>query len=237
MTYSILIVEDEKRAAKRIERLTSTLLETDDVKFFSATDIEKALIIIRDHELDLMYLDLNLHGESGFNILKQVVSYNFHVIVVSAYTEKALEAFEFGVLDFVPKPVLPARLEIALKRFQEQTVEHNSNRTKYLTIKERGTLFTVETDAILFIRAEGHYAEVITRQGGSYFHDKSLEKLMMILPDNFYRIHKSYILNKHYLVKIKSYPGSKYEATLSGDTSLPIGRKFYKELKKEFVGK
>ncbi|MEL6822068.1 MAG: LytTR family DNA-binding domain-containing protein, partial [Calditrichota bacterium] len=71
--------------------------------------------------------------------------------------------------------------------------------------------------------------------GKSLLHDKSLEKLERLLPIRFRRIHKSYIANINSVKRLRSYPGSKYEAELMSGEVLPVGRQRYKQLKEELL--
>ena len=66
--------------------------------------MESAFAYLKDHQIDLLLLDLNLDGGNGFDILKYTVSQSFHTIIISAYTDQAITAFQYGVLDFIPKP-------------------------------------------------------------------------------------------------------------------------------------
>ncbi len=82
--------------------------------------------------IDVLFLDLNLNGKDGFDLLKTSVSGAFHVIIISAHTEQALKAFEYGVLDFVGKPFNKERLARALDRVFERI--HKSYIVKMSTV-------------------------------------------------------------------------------------------------------
>ena len=80
------------------------------------THLPEALCFIENNSLDLVLLDLNLNGDNGFDLLTTAVSESFHTIVISAYKDQAITAFEYGILDFVPKPFNRDRLEQAFDR-------------------------------------------------------------------------------------------------------------------------
>ncbi len=107
----ILIVEDETVIARRLERLVRQILGQQLVWLKRADCLAAARADLESFPIDLMFLDLNLHGKDGFGLLEHAVAGAFHTVIVSAHTNQALRAFEYGVLDFVAKPFDKERLE------------------------------------------------------------------------------------------------------------------------------
>src|SRR5262245_16102148 len=112
---NILILEDEIVAARRLERLTRRILSDDVEHLAVAHGLSDALRLLAGKRFDLILLDLNLSGEDGFDLLAEDVG-AAQIIVVSAHPDRAIEAFHHDVLDFVPKPVMDARLRQAINR-------------------------------------------------------------------------------------------------------------------------
>jgi len=228
----ILLVEDEQRAAKRMNRLLEENFPEEFI-FTHKDNLEDSLSWINENGIDLLILDLNLNGKSGFDILTKTLAESFQTIICSAYTDKAIKAFEYGVLDFIPKPLMAPRLRSALDRyFGSRSPEHEM---KMLAVKRAGEIQMMPLDRLVFIKAAGHYSELHISNGKSLLHDKSLEKLERLLPKRFRRIHKSYIADIQSIKRLRSYPGSKYEAELDGGDVLPVGRQRYKLLKEELL--
>lgn len=225
-----LIIEDEGRITRRIERIVRYFLGDVLTELRKADSLSIGSDYIDGNAFDLVTLDLNLNGEDGFEILKTAASESFHTIIISAHKEQALAAFEYGVLDFVPKPFTKERLEASLKRVtnQEKIV---SGYTKFLGIKKRGGIQLIRVEDILFIQGAGVYTELVLENGRRELHDKSLEKLEQILPDQFKRIHKSYIVKMSEVAEILVSSGSKYMLRLRNGEVLPIGRTKYKDIK------
>ena len=125
---NILIVEDESRIAKRIERMTRDILGNAIQSLTHVNTLHEALKVTENSLLDILLLDLNLNGEDGFDLLTTSVSKSFHTIVISAYKDQAITAYEYGVLDFVPKPFNRDRLEQAFNRaiIKEKTENEGS---------------------------------------------------------------------------------------------------------------
>lgn len=225
----VLIIEDEARIAKRLERMATNFFEQNSV-IAICDSVDKGLTYIENNAIDLLLLDLNLNGESGFDLLESVVSKSFHTIIVSAYTDKAIKAFEYGVLDFVPKPFDEIRLGQAFKRITN-AIKTTNEPLKFLAVKKAGNIKLIDIDDLLYIKGAGIYSELYLKNGNRELHDKSLESLAQLLPSSYERIHKSYLVSLTLAEKIIVEPGSKYSLLLKNGELLPIGRSRYAELK------
>ncbi len=231
---NILIVEDESRIAKRIERMTRAILGDALQSIRHINTLQEAVKFIETHELDLVLLDLNLNGNSGFDLLTTAVSKSFHTIIISAYKDQAITAFEYGVLDFVPKPFNSDRLEHALERIhsKEQTT---TNAVKFLAVKKRHKVQLIPIEDVLYIKGAGAYTELFLAGEKKELHDKSLEKLEQLLSPSFERVHKSYLVKISEVAQITVASGSKYVAELKNGERIPIGRTKYKDLKAKWL--
>ena len=229
----VLIIEDEARIAKRIERMALAFFEQhSDIAWCDS--LQKGLAYISNHQIDLLLLDLNLNGDSGFEVLETMVSNSFHTIIISAYTDKAITAFEYGVLDFVPKPFNEKRLFQALKRITVSTETPNQD-LKFLAVKKGGAIKLIDIDDLHFIKGAGIYSELHLKNGVQELHDKSLETLEQLLPKSFERIHKSFIVSLDLIEKINVEPGGKYNLLLKTGALLPIGRSKYKAVRSKII--
>ncbi|OUR91934.1 DNA-binding response regulator [Flavobacteriales bacterium 34_180_T64] len=231
---NILIVEDESRIAKRIERMTRAIFGNALQSLKHINTLHEALSFIENNALDLVLLDLNLNGANGFDLLTTAVSESFHTIVISAYKDQAITAFEHGVLDFVPKPFNRDRLEQAFNRAITKE-KSESNKIKVLAIKKRGRIQLIPIENLLFIKGAGPYTELFLKDGTKELHDKSLEKLEQLLSFSFERIHKSYLVKISEIKEIIVESGSKYMVELKNGALIPIGRTKYKDLKAKWL--
>ncbi len=229
----ILIVEDEARIAKRIERMTREIYGNDLDSLTHVNTLQEALGFIESHSLDLLLLDLNLNGNDGFDLLTTAVSGSFYTIVISAYKEQALTAFEYGVLDFVPKPFNRDRLEQAFNRANRN--DKPKSQVKFLAIKKRQKIQLISLKDVLYIKGAGAYAELFLTDGSKELHDKSLNKLEQLLSFSFERMHKSYLVKVSEIKEIIVESGSKYKAALKNGTLIPIGRTKYKDIKAKWL--
>ncbi len=226
---NILIVEDERVAARRLERLIRDVLGEKATSIHCVETLRNSEQFLSKNSIDLLFLDLNLNGRNGFDLLKSVVSESFQTIIVSANIDRAIEAYEYGVLDFVPKPFDKNRLIKAFERLEQRdTRVHHA--AKMLVVRNQGHLQIVPVEQIQYLKGAGDYAEIHLHNGSTLLHNKSLEALKKVLPDSFMRIHKSYITDLNYISNLHIYGGGKYECELKDGSVLPVSRTRYKEL-------
>ena len=227
----IVMVEDEPTIARRIKSMVEQILGQQITRLVHFDELDDALDFISDNPIDLLLLDLNLHGQSGFELLKLAVSKAFHSIIISAYPEKAIDAFAYGVLDFVEKPVKLQRLQQALDRL-DQSKRQGDVLTRFLAIKNRNAVQLIELADVAYIQGADIYSQVVLKNGETHLHDKTLAVLEAILPANFSRIHRSYIVPLDFISKVFSTAGM-YKVELRDQQILPISRSKYKTLKEQ----
>ncbi len=228
----ILIIEDEARIARRIERMTNDFFEGN-ATISIIDSLKKGIEFLEKEKINILLLDLNLNGRDGFEVLSTMTSRSFQTIVVSANTENALRAFELGVLDFVPKPFDRERLFLALNRAVTLKKESN-NSIRYLSVRKTGSIKLIDLDQMGYIQGAGIYSEIHLLDGTKELHDKGLDALEKILPSGFERIHKSYIINIVQADRILVSSGSRYNLQFKNGEVLPIGRSRYKDFKQQF---
>src|SRR4051812_33592474 len=177
----VLIVEDEPPIARRLEKMVRELLGGRLAKLEIVETLLSAERFLAGDCIDLLLLDLNLHGASGFVLLDKAVSGSFHTIIVSANTDQALRAFEHGVLDFVPKPVTIERLRLALARVNDAR-SRSEFAARTLAVQKHGRVVLVAVDEVHYIKGAGPYSELVLAEGRKELHGKSIEKLLAVLP-------------------------------------------------------
>jgi len=223
----VLIVEDVTLVANRISELAKKYLT--DCKVTISHTLEDAQYCITEEVYDILLLDLNLNGRDGFELLKSMAAESFQTIVITANREKAAIAFDFGVLDFISKPIMEERFKLAIDRFLNGHGSHRE-KLKYLTFKSKGVITLIPLEDVEFIKASGNYAEVYTSGSGCFLHDKSLEKLTQILPESFLRIHRSYMVQRSKINKVLKHGGGKYSLELNSGQKVSLSRTMYKTL-------
>lgn len=226
----LLIVEDEPLIAQRLERLCRGILGARLETLRVVATFEEAEARIAEASIDLLLLDLNLSGREGLELLKAGVAGSFQTIIVSACVDQALRAFEFGVIDFVPKPFTQERLAQALTRVTDRD-GRAACAAKYLAVHKYGRVELILIDRVLYLQGAGAYAEIVLDDGTRELHDKTLEKLHALLPPVFERIHKSYVVRMSAVKTLHVQEGSQYEVELRNGLRLPVGRTRYREIR------
>src|SRR5690606_27720519 len=159
---------------------------------------------------------------------------SFHTIIVSAYADRAITAFEYGVLDFIPKPFDLERLRRGVTRFEDIGSRQTCG-ARYLSFKQAGTIKLVEVEKLDYVVANGHYSDLISGDE-TRLHDKSIERLLAILPPNFERIHRSYLVNMNRVSELIIESGGRYWVKLTSGKLLPLGRSRFADIKQKLGG-
>ncbi len=225
----ILIAEDESVAARRLERMVGEILGEKAVSIAVKESLADAEEYLFEKPIDLLLLDLNLHGEDGYDLLRLAAAGSFQTIVVSANADRAVDAFQYGVLDFVPKPFDLERLEKALARVG--TKSQGRPPAKYLSVRKHGKVELLPVDKVLYLQGAGDYVEIHLEDGRMELHGKTLETLGELLPPHFERIHKSYIVDMRAMKGIVLQGAGKYAMELGKGRLVPVSRVKYRELK------
>jgi two-component system response regulator LytT len=223
----ILIVEDEAVAARGLERKLRAILGSK----IESLKIERSLIgsecFIQDSPIDVLFLDLDLNGEDGFNLIGEAAAGSFHTIVVSANVDRAIDAFEYGVIDFVAKPVTEERLRKAIDRL----VSGPEKMLKYLSVREEERVRLLQITEILYLEADDNHVLIHCRNGEILRHRKTLETLQQLLKVGFVRVHRKFLVSKIELQSVQTNPGGRYRIVLSNGVILPMSRSCYRSLK------
>jgi two-component system, LytTR family, response regulator LytT len=233
----ILIVEDERVAARGLQRMVQNLSakEGKDIGWIGwEATLDAARAALTENPVDILFLDLNLNGESGFDLLHEAVAGSFHTIVVSANENQALRAFEYGVLDFVPKPVSEERLAKAMHRVwygNERQGNESGTHAKYLPIRKPKGIALVSLEDVSYFQGDGNYVEIRLKSGAAEYHRQTLDSLGKVLPARFSRIHRSIIVDMKDVKQVISHGGGRYEAELQSGTTLPLSRAYHKNFK------
>lgn len=228
----ILIVEDEPPIAREIENMIREIAPKKIEKITLAFTLKEAMKRLLEADIDLCMLDLNLGGNDGYDLLKQSVSGSFHTIIVSAHTEQAIEAFNYGVLDFLPKPVNKERLSTALNKYMKIS-ENRNNSLKYLVVRRHNSNHIISIDQIFYFEAQRYIVKIHLRDKKSEIIEKSLNRLMQILPSYYIRTHRSYIVNINDIEAYSHIGGGVYNLELKNKTILPLSPQMYKKLKSQ----
>jgi DNA-binding LytR/AlgR family response regulator len=228
----IAIVEDEAVVARRLARMVQSIVG-DHGSIKLAASIPDAVELIQSTPFDLLFLDLKLRGKDGFVLLEQAAATPSQTIIVSAHSEEALRAFDYGVADFVAKPWSEGRLRLAIDRATGGD-DATSRRTQRLVIRKAGELQTVAVGDLLFARGADDYSELHLADHSIHLHEKSLTALERLLPVRFARVHRSFIADLSRARGLRTANGRPF-LVLDDERLVPVGRS-YREVVRQRVG-
>ena len=230
----ILVIEDEASIANRLIRLITDILGESASQIIHFEHLEAAQEHLDQFYPDLLFLDLDLSGQDGFDVLRNLKEKSFQTIVVSANTDRALEAFEYGVLDFVPKPFSHERIAQAIQRYSQYSSTDSTDSYHPIPVKRQGKIILISVNDIQHIKGANNYSELHLLDGRRELSDRSMDVLLESLPNHFRRIHKSYILDMNQAETLIKNPGSRYQLRIKNGLTLPLSRTFYKQISSEY---
>lgn len=237
----VLIADDEEHNR---EALKSMLCENPLISVDAlCKDGFETIAAVHQYKPDLLFLDINMPRLSGFDVLELLGEQAPPVVFVTAYDEHALKAFETSAIDYVLKPVSPERLQKAIDKFIKTGTREKKDYVRFLDeqktlgaplsrilVKDGTEIFIIPVNEIVYIKAEDDYIGIVTEKR-MYLKQDRLSFVETILDKSqFYRIHRSYILNINYLSKLESTGKDSYKALLKNGTSIPVSANGFKEL-------
>ena len=225
---SCVIIDDEPMAldliASYVEKISSLKL----LKAFN--DPIEAFEFIHNNKVDLVFLDINMPGLTGLQLVKANHSQSAFIFT-TAYSEYALESYELNVIDYLLKPIEFDRFLVSLKKAEElfklkknhAEAKNSSSKSDIIKIKSSSKIYPIKLDEILFIEGSGNYLTVHL-QNKKVMTLMNMNDLLDLLPDTmFARAHKSFVVS---LDKISILENNNL---LIHNTSIPIGQT-YKEV-------
>jgi len=211
---NVLVVDDEPLARRRVTRHLRHLNWIGAIA--EAANVQQALARLAEFNAQIIVLDIQMPGGSGFDLLHRLPPPAPAIVFVTAFDDQACRAFDANAIDYVTKPIEPGRLHVALERAREavlsqgcedriaeleeiiatlrSTAVPRSSRTSEFWVKSSGNYLRIPSANITHIQAERDYA-CIHAGGKEYLHNESLLELESCLPaDEFIRIHRSTVV-------------------------------------------
>jgi two-component system, LytTR family, response regulator len=231
-----IIVDDERLARLNLRKLLKLHPEIDVAG--EASSCENAIELIKLFNPQLIFLDIQLSGETGFDLL-EVIDNSIKIIFVTAFDEYAIRAFEVNAIDYLLKPVNPERLKVAIERVVcRETIQKSEAKSYeysdsiYVHLNNYASRF-IKINSISFIEPVGNYSKIVTIEGKHCLVLKTLKQWQEELPDNnFVRIHRSSIVNIEHIDRIEKKSNTCHRAYLKNiPEPLDISRRYARKLK------
>jgi len=210
----ILVVDDEKLASSRLVRLL-TELGYDNVTVFN--DSTKAMIDIAKNRYDLAFLDIQMPNITGLelaNMIMEIDSKTF-IIFQTAYEEFALDAFKAGGIDYILKPTSKENVLQSINKVKNYIQTTPTTQTKKIMGKRGDKIYLIELDDIYYIKADLDEVIIKTKEEEIYVRKKIGQMVELLSNHNFFRIHRSIIINIDKLQSMQSGEQSRLEITFT----------------------
>lgn len=240
--FKAVIIDDEAKARRILESFITDYCPSLTIAG-TAPDVVQGVKLIQREKPDLVFLDIEMPGYNGFQLLEFFDEVNFEVIFVTAYSEFALKAFQVSAVDYLLKPVQIDQLVKAVEKAEKirgnslvrerlETLKANlrEQRIKKIVVPvSEGSLF-IDVSDITHLRSEGSYVNIFLKDGNKILVSRNIKdyESQLTMEEGFFRTHRSYLVNIRY---IKSIAADSSDALLVNRETVSIAR----ERKQEFA--
>lgn len=245
-----IIIDDEKHCIDRLNNLLKDYCPEITVSE-NCADIDSAFEKINELKPDVIFLDVQIHDVTGFDLLKKFEKLDFEVIFMTAFEQYAVQAFRFSALDFLLKPIDSDDLISAVEKLKnkigrkgnslenlELMIQNFNNfrqKNKKITVPTVYGFEMISTQEILYCKSDVNYTTLFLKGEKSFTVAKTLKEFENVLSlYNFFRINNSYVVNLEY---IKTYnKGKGGFITLENDAEIEVSSRrkdeFFRQLEK-----
>lgn len=252
MPIAAIIVDDEKPARDELAFLLKSFADVSIVA--QGKNGLDAVALIKEHQPDLVFLDVHMPGLDGFGVLKKLVHQKQkmpHIVFATAHDEYAVQAFEVSAVDYLLKPFDKGRVAKAVERTR-RLIDSNSSpverlesmltqlshkkpaaRVKLL-LKSQGKLLLVDAADMVFASIEDGLITVFTRESEGQSNYRTIEELhAAVAGDEFWRSHRSYLVNINHIKEVVPWFKSSYMLRMNDkkQSEVPVSRAQTKRLR------
>lgn len=236
MTLTAIIIDDEKPSRENLSAIIKNYFPNINLINEVAT-IQEASDVIKLMKPDLLFLDMNLGEDTGFDLLARFPNPEFDVIFVTAYHEFASKAFRTIATDYILKPVdldeLKEAIDKVIEKVKYRNLKGDSDKNKsrnhtesmgFLKVYSANGNEIINHDDILYLQSINFYTKIVLQNNKELISTKHLKDYEAHLKNyRFFRIHNSFIINILHLKAVTQNEG--YNAILSDDIILKISRR------------
>jgi two-component system LytT family response regulator len=219
MNYKTVLIDDESKARTALRNLLEVNCSARITVIGEADCVKKGLEIIETLKPELVFLDVQMPDGTGFDLLEQIGEVNFKVIFASAFDKFAIQAFRFSALDYLLKPVESEALIEAVSKLDESDRYREMNKKLEVLLSNKNSFEKIALptlDGIIFVKikeivrceSDNNYTGIYLKSGEKIMVSRTLKEYDdMLTPFNFFRIHKSHLINLSFLNRYKKGEG------------------------------
>jgi two-component system, LytTR family, response regulator LytT len=250
MSIKCICVDDEHLALEELKYLLEMIPDIEVIG--EGSNGPEAIKLIQDLEPDLIFLDVQMPGLNGFEVVDQLIRLDIlpQVVFVTAFDQYAVRAFEINVVDYLLKPVEKSRLEKAIQRVKHQLENRSVSEQKLrellemmnpspqkkskLLIKDKNRNILVNSDEIIYANVSDGIVSVASRDLTGETNYRTLEDLQTDLdPQSFWRVHRSYLVNINRIKEVIPWFNRTLQLKMNDkqETEIPVSRAHAKRFK------
>lgn len=230
-----IIIDDEIRIVEGIQRMIARYCPEVEV-IGTAGSVKDGLHLIETLDMDIVFLDIQLHDGTGIDLLNRLTEQPFQIIFITAYNEYAIEAFKFSAVDYLLKPLDPEDLVQAVHKARQhiekdslhlrlsvllENMEALSQQMKKIIIKDAENIHIINIADIFCCKADGCYTAFTLQDGQVILSSKNLKTYENMLHNYaFFRSHHSYLVNLHQIKRFEKTEGG--QLILQNDMAIPV---------------
>ena len=248
--FKAIIVDDEPAARRLMKNLLEEHQDVINV-IGEASNGKEAIQKTEELKPDLIFLDIQMPDMTGFEVIAKL-SFKPNIIFTTAYEQYAIKAFENFSIDYLLKPIREDRLRKSIEKLRQfgklnhgvnlndlqEIISqfHKSPKATALPVKTGDKIILLRFENIVFLEAQNKYVCIFTTEGQKHLVDQSLSALIEKLPEQFYRIQKSYIINKDRIREMYRHFNGRYLFIMDdkSGTRLTSGRTYADSIRKDF---
>lgn len=199
-----IIIDDNEQAIKTLTSLLANFCPNVKVLGFSQT-IKEGVKLINTFQPDLLFLDVEIKNEMGFDLFSFFTNPTFAVVFTTAHEKYALKAIKNNCSGYLLKPIDPAELVKTINSIKQKeyiSIELNKgNPSKRLTFIVNNEYVFIDENEIMYLKADGKYTDIVTVNNKTHKSSKNLGEIESLLPHNFFKCHKACIVNMNFISK------------------------------------
>ena len=251
MAIRVLIAGDQLSSREKIKQILRQ--ETDVEIVGESASCTETVSLIKKHSPDLVFLETEMSGSDGFEILRKIETGKAPLIIFTAESEKfAFKAFEVSALDYLLKPLSRERVQIAVQKAREQIenrrngsldrllgafldkLPNGKNYPDKIMLKTAKGISFINTDEVDWIEAAGNYVKLHVKDSGHLIRETMNNLEAKLNPDKFLRIHRSSLVNIDRIKELQPLFNGDYIVILQNDTELNLSRNYNDRLQRLF---
>lgn len=249
MSIRSIIIDDEPNNVENLQIIIGSQCPEVEVAA-TALNATDGIAAIKAHKPDLVFLDIQMPGASGFDVLKDFTPVNFEVIFITAYDQYGIQAIKFSALDYLLKPINITEFKLAITKAKDKIIakkkDHNiENLLEYIKAGQRDSpkialptlneILYIKISTIIRCKADNNYTTFYLDNGESILVCKTLKEFAEILqPHQFIRTHQSHLVNLQFVKSYLKEDGG--TLLLNEKTRIPIARQ-NREMVKDSLNK